>query len=161
MVHFKKHVADAYVPFGALVDEALAWGWVDSAVRGVDEERVRHLFSPRNPKSAWSAVNKEKVERLIAAGRMQPSGLAMVETARRNGMWDFLNDVDALIEPDDLKTALDEKPASRRHWDGFAPSSRRGILEWIKTAKTPQTRQKRIGETVRLAALAIRANHPR
>ena len=159
VVHFKKHVGAAHVPFGELVDEALCWGWVDSAVRGVDDDRVRHLFSPRNEKSAWSGVNKNKVARLTAEGRMQPPGMEKVEAAKANGAWTFLDDVERLEKPAELVEAL-QAAGSDATFDAFPPSARRGILEWIKQARRPDTRARRIALTAERAAEGRMANFP-
>jgi uncharacterized protein YdeI (YjbR/CyaY-like superfamily) len=140
------------------VEEALCFGWVDSLARGVDDERSRLLYTPRKPRSGWSRPNKERVGRLLAAGLMEPAGLAVVEAARADGSWSLLDDVEDLIEPDDLRAALDADPAARANWDAFPRSARRGILEWILQARRSETRQRRVAETARLAAENIRAN---
>ena len=142
LVFYKKHTPH-FLPVGEIVDELLCWGWVDSVTGKVDADRSKIRISPRNPKSAWSQVNKDKVARLRAEGRMQPAGEAMVAVAQANGMWDFLNDVDALIAPDDLVTALG---ADLPGWLAYPRSVQRGALEWIKTAKAADTRAARIAE---------------
>lgn len=142
LLTYKKH-SPHYLAIDDVVDELLCWGWVDSVTGTGDADRKRIRISPRNPASAWSAVNKAKVARLRAEGRMQPAGEALVAVAQANGMWDFLNDVDALEAPADLVAALGEAlPA----WEGWPRSVRRGALEWIKTAKSPATRAARIAE---------------
>jgi len=158
VVTHKKSEGDKHVPYDDVAEEALAFGWVDSQPRKLDERRSQLLVTPRKPRSSWSKVNKERIERLTAAGRMTPAGAAAVATAKANGAWSALDDVEQLVEPDDLRAALDADPAARRHWDAFPRSARRGILEWIGTAKTAPTREKRVAETARLAAQDIRAN---
>ncbi len=160
-VMWKKASGGPYVSYDDVVDEAIAFGWVDSLVRRLDERRSQLLLTPRKPASSWSRVNKDRVARLIAAGTMTEAGLAAVETAKRNGAWTALDEVEQLIEPDDLRAALDADPAARRHWDAFPRSAKRGILEWIGTAKKPETRGRRVAETARLAAENVRANQYR
>jgi uncharacterized protein YdeI (YjbR/CyaY-like superfamily) len=160
IVTYKKKLGQAHVPWTEVVDAALCFGWIDSLPRKLDEQRSMILLSPRRSGSGWSRINKEKVGRLIAAGLMRPSGLAKVEAAKRNGSWARLESVDALIEPEDLRLALDGEPQARRHFDAFSPSSRRGILEWMSLAKQEKTRLARIAQTVLLAARNIKANHP-
>jgi uncharacterized protein YdeI (YjbR/CyaY-like superfamily) len=143
-VTFKKH-HDAYLPFGEVVEELICWGWVDSAVRGVDADRMMHLISPRSERSAWSAVNKAKVEAARASGAMTPAGEASVTIAQANGMWSFLDDVERLERPDDLTAALGDLAAG---WDTWPKSVRRGTLEWIKTARSAPTRARRIADVV-------------
>ncbi len=140
LVTFKKPHPD-YLPWGEVVEELLCWGWIDSAVRGIDETRFKHLISPRKESSAWSAVNKGIVARMRAAGRMQPAGEAKIAAAEANGMWSFLDDVERLEVPDDLAPALLPHMAT---WEGWSRSIRRAWLERIKTAKTEPTRAKRI-----------------
>ena len=144
LASFKKSHRD-YVPYPELVAELLCWGWIDSLPKAIDATRSALLIAPRNPKSAWSAINKAHVIRNRAAGLMAPSGEAAVANAQANGMWDFLNDVDALIDPPDLLNALGEHLPV---WQALPNSVRRGTLEWIKTAKTTKTRADRIAEVV-------------
>ena len=158
LVTYKKAVPDWHVPYDAIVEECLCFGWVDSLTRAKDDTRAMLLLAPRKVRSAWSGTNKRRVDRLMAAGLMEPAGLAMVQAAKANGMWTFLDDVEALIAPPDLVEALGSYPDATRHWEAFPRSARRGILEWIKQARTAQTRSKRIGETARLAQDNVRAN---
>jgi uncharacterized protein YdeI (YjbR/CyaY-like superfamily) len=140
-----------YLPYEVVVEELLCWGWIDSTPRTLDGERSRLLIAPRNPKSAWSAVNKAHIARARASEVMTPAGEAKVAEAQANGMWDFLNDVDALIDPPDLTQAL-----VAEFWAAQPRSIRRGALEWIKTAKTPETREKRIKDVTDSAAQGLR-----
>jgi uncharacterized protein YdeI (YjbR/CyaY-like superfamily) len=140
-----------YLPYEEVVEELLCWGWIDSTPRTLDAERSRLLIAPRNPKSAWSAVNKAHVKRARASGAMTPAGEAKVAAAEASGMWDFLNDVDALIDPPDLTEAL-AATGTAAFWAAQPRSIRRGTLEWIKTAKTPETRAKRIKDVTDSAA---------
>jgi uncharacterized protein YdeI (YjbR/CyaY-like superfamily) len=158
LVTWKKHHPDKHVPYSDVVDVALCHGFVDSLPRKLDDDRSMLRLSPRNPKSAWSKVNRDKVERLTAAGRMRPAGLAAVATAKANGQWEALTSVDALEPPDDLIAAFALYPGAADAFASFPKSARRGILEWIVQAKTPATRAKRIDETARLASEGIRAN---
>jgi uncharacterized protein YdeI (YjbR/CyaY-like superfamily) len=154
----KRDSGRPHVPVGDLVDEALAHGWVDSRPRALDGERSQRLVTPRRPTSAWSRVNKRRVERLVTTGRMTPAGLAAIETAKRNGAWTALDEVGTLAEPDDLRAGLDADPVARRCWDAFPRSTKRAILEWIAAAKAPATRDKRVAETAAKAAVNVRAN---
>lgn len=158
LVTWKKQSGGPHLPWDDVVEEALAFGWVDSLPRKLDDRRSMLLVTPRKPASNWSRVNKERVARLVEAGLMAPAGLAVVEAAKASGTWTALDDVENLVEPDDLRTALDADPEARRQWDAFPRSARRGILEWLLTAKTAPTRAKRVQETARLAARGERAN---
>ena len=142
----------------AIVDELLCWGWIDSLPRKLDERRTMVRISPRKPSSRWSRVNKGKVARLDAEGRMRSPGLEAVRVAKANGGWTFLDDVERLEVPDDLAAAFDAE--ARAFWDRFPASSRRGILEWIKSARTEATRTRRVRETASKAAANRKANFP-
>ena len=156
LVTYKKAADDRYVGYDDVVEEALAFGWVDSLPRKLDDERSMLLVTPRKPGSNWSRVNKERIARLTDAGLMAPAGAEAVARAQAGGAWIALDLVEDLREPDDLRTALDAD--SRRHWDAFPRSTKRGILEWIGAAKKPETRAKRVAETASKAAENVRAN---
>lgn len=81
LVHHKK-ASPHYLPMGEIIDECLCWGWVDSLSRGKDDLRTMHWIAPRNPASNWSRVNKDKVTRLLAEGRMAPPGLTRSKPPR-------------------------------------------------------------------------------
>lgn len=142
LITWRQHTPH-HLPWSEIVDELLCWGWIDSQPGKVDTDRTRLRISPRNPRSSWSGVNKTKIAALRAAGRMQPVGEAMVALAQANGMWDFLTDVEALLVPHDLATALGDH---RIAWEGWPRTQKRASLEWIKTAKTAPTRAKRIAD---------------
>ena len=154
LASYKKHHPD-YLAYEPQVEELLCWGWIDSVTRALDAERSMILIAPRNPKSAWSAINKAHVARARDSGAMTPAGEAKVTAAQANGMWDFLNDVDALIDPPDLSDAL-ATTGTAGFWASQPRSIRRGTLEWIKTAKTPETRARRIRDVTESAALGLR-----
>ncbi|MEO0790703.1 MAG: YdeI/OmpD-associated family protein [Bacteroidota bacterium] len=161
LVKWKKNSGMPYFSYDEMVDELIAFGWVDSLPRKLDERQTMCRISPRNPKSNWSKVNKDRAERLLRKGRMHPAGLALVEQAKENGAWTFLDDVEQLIIPPDLESALSANKQAAFYFERFPKSSKRGILEWIKNAKRAPTRKSRIEETVNKAALNIKANHPK
>ena len=160
LVSWRRTTGKASVPYEDAVEEALCVGWIDSTGRNIDDERSIQWFSPRRAKSAWARSNKERVERLTAAGLMLPAGLAVIEEAKRTGMWSLLDDVEDLIVPDDLGAALASKPSARENWDGFPPSARRAMLGWVVQAGRPETRAKRITSIAERAARNERAYPP-
>jgi uncharacterized protein YdeI (YjbR/CyaY-like superfamily) len=141
---YKKHHPD-YLAYEPMVEELLCWGWIDSVTRALDADRSMQLISRRNPKSAWSAINKAHVDRARASGAMTPAGEALVTIAQTNGMWSFLDDVERLETPPDLAQAL-ETTGTTGFWTALPRSVKRGTLEWLKTAKSPETRQKRLDD---------------
>ncbi len=160
LVTFKKHVADRYVPWDDVVEEALCFEWIESLPRKLDTDRYMLLLSPRRPGSPWSRLNKQRIEKLLAADLMMPSGLAAIEQAKQDGSWTVYDEIEDLVIPLDLAEELAENEPSAGHFHAFSNSSKKGILWWIKSAKRPATRRKRVAETVRLAHHNIKANHP-
>ncbi|HEX6422160.1 MAG TPA: YdeI/OmpD-associated family protein [Acidimicrobiales bacterium] len=148
------------VTYDDLVEEAVCFGWIDGRANTLDDERSMLMMTRRKPTSAWARSNKERVQRLTAEGRMTDAGLRAIEAAKANGSWTFLDDVDALVMPDDLLAALARDEQAQRYFDAFPPSAKKMILYWIKSAKRPDTRRRRIADTVRLAAQNIRAPQP-
>ncbi|WP_297508630.1 YdeI family protein [uncultured Caulobacter sp.] len=161
LVTWKIADRERYVPYDAIVEEALCFGWIDSQPRRLDAERSMRLLSPRKAGSGWSKLNRERVERLLAEGRMAPPGLAKIEAAKADGSWQRLDAVETLVAPADLVEALRADAQAKAAFEGFPPSARRAILEWIAAARAPETRARRIAETVSQAALGLRANQPR
>lgn len=156
-----KNAKTRSVTYEEAVEEALCFGWIDSIALGRDGESKYQYFSKRKAKSNWSRSNRERVERLLAAGLMAPAGIEMVNLARKSGTWEALTEVQNSVIPPDLQQELDKNPVALENFEAFTPSSKRIILEWILNARKPETRSKRIMETVTLAAQNIKANHYR
>ena len=161
LIYFKKESGKPRVAYEDAVEEALCFGWVDSRPNAIDDQSYMQLFSPRKAKSPWSKINKERVERLIAQGLMTEAGLKKIEMAKADGSWNRYDEVDNLVMPDDLAQALAANESANTYFQAFSPSSKKVILWWIASAKRPETRSKRIEETVQLAAQNIKANHYR
>ena len=160
LIIYRKESEVPSVYYPEAVEEALCFGWIDSKPNKRDHESYYQFFSVRNPKSNWSKVNKDKVSKLIEQGLMTAAGQKLIDRAKQSGTWTALDEVDQLILPVDLEAALKKNPKARVNFSAFSRSSKRGILEWILNAKKTETRQKRIDETVRLAAINRKANHP-
>jgi uncharacterized protein YdeI (YjbR/CyaY-like superfamily) len=132
------------------MDQALCFGWIDSRLRPIDGEWSALMFTPRRPKSVWSGQNKRRVAALAERGLMTAAGLHAVEWAKKDGSWSALDGVESLRTPDDLARALEAQPAAHRNFQAMSPSAKKGVLWWIESAKRPQTRARRIAETVKL-----------
>jgi len=158
LISYKKATGKPRVEYDEQVEEALCFGWLDSKANKLDNERSMLWFAPRKPRTGWSKPNKERVESMLIAGLMTPAGMAKIDAAQHDGSWSALDAVEALEIPPDLQVALDGYPSAGNHFDAFPRSAKRGILEWISTAKTDVTRAKRIEETARLAEDNQRAN---
>lgn len=137
------------IDYEDLVEECLIFGWIDSTARTFDEQRGGLRLTPRKPNSVWSAPNKRRLAKLEAAGLMRPAGTAAVEIAKANGMYEFLDDVEALIVPSDLAHALGDLLAV---FEEISPGRRKQALYWIKSAKREATRSERIDKVVAAAA---------
>lgn len=138
------------------MDEALCFGWIDSTKKSMDEERYMQYFSKRKPTSIWSKINKEKVALLIETNKMTEAGLESIETARQNGSWTKLNDIEALVIPEDLKAVLRSYDHALEYFENLSRSNQKILLYWIASAKRPETRQKRIIEISKSASLRKR-----
>ncbi|MGG6241526.1 YdeI/OmpD-associated family protein [Nodosilinea sp. AN01ver1] len=158
LITYKKLPGRPYVSYNDVVEEALCFGWIDSKPNRLDDERTMLWFAPRQPGTGWSALNKKRIEALTTAGLMRPPGLAKLEAARQDGSWEKLDAIERLEIPADLATALAANATAQTNFDAFPRSAKRGILEWIASAKRAETRDRRVTETVDLAAQNIRAN---
>ncbi len=158
LVLWKRSSGRATLDYEAAVTEAVAVGWVDSKGQRLDDDRTMLWFTQRNPRSGWSRTNKVRVARLQAEGRMGPSGQAAIDAAKENGCWSLLDDVEDLVVPRDLAIAFDQHPGAFAAWEGFSRSARRSMLEWIVTAKRPETRRARIAATAEKAGRGERAH---
>lgn len=146
------------VTYEQAIEEALCFGWIDSLSNPLDDERTRLWFTPRRVGSPWSRTNKERLARVEADGRMTDAGRAVVERAKQDGSFTYLDDVENLVVPDDLAAALEERAGARAHWDSFTPAARKVVLRWILDARRPATRAARIAETARLAEQGVPAH---
>lgn len=152
LVYYKKGSGKPTVSYEEAVEEALSFGWIDSKVNTLDEERYMQIFTPRKPGSIWSKLNKQRIKKLLDTELMMPAGLKKIEAAKEDGSWYFLDDIENLVIPIDLKKALDSNNAAKNNFDAFGDSVKKQILYWIKTAKRENTRKNRIEKVVSLAA---------
>lgn len=157
-VYFKKQTGKTRVSYDEAVEEALCFGWIDSLPRKLDEDRSKLLFTPRKPKSVWSKLNKERIEQLIARGLMTNAGLAKIEAAQKDGSWDALNASDNLEIADDLAQHFRQNQIAEKNFHAFPNSVKKAILQWLNSAKRPETRAVRIGKLVAMAAKNKRVN---
>lgn len=141
------------------VEEALCYGWIDSLMRPIDGRSYMQLFTPRKPKSNWSALNKQRVAALIARKRIAAPGLAKIEAAKKDGSWTKLDAVEAMVIPPDFTRALAANRKAKAFFDGLPPSSRKGILYWINAVKSPEKRAGRIAHAIEQAAKGLRPAH--
>lgn len=150
---FRKHSGQPTLEYEAAVEEALCFGWIDSVIKQVDEQKYLRKFTPRKASSLWSPTNKRRVARLLKQGRMTRAGLAKVDAARNSGQWGK-NPMPELCGevPAELAFELKRNKAAGEFFDQLAPSYRRQFIGWVQAAKRSETKQKRIAESMRLLA---------
>ena len=158
LARWKKASGKLPLDYAQIVEEALCFGWIDGVTNTLDDGRQAQLLTPRRRGSGWSPSNKERVQRLVADGRMTDAGMRVIEAARADGSWSMQDAAEALIEPPELASALDASPEARRHWDAFPRSPRRALIWWVMSAKRSETRQRRVTTIVEEASQGRRAN---
>jgi uncharacterized protein YdeI (YjbR/CyaY-like superfamily) len=158
VVYYKKHSGKKSLSYEEALEEALSFGWIDSIVNRLDEERYMQKYTPRKDASVWSAANKRRVAKLIAEGRMTEAGLAKVRAAKRLGTWTKLDRIDRDAEvPGELLRALEAEPPVKALFEKLPPSQKKLWSWWIASAKRPETRDRRIAETLRRVAAGRKA----
>lgn len=152
LIYYKQGKSKPRLPYDDMVEEALCFGWIDSLPRKLDDERSMLVFTPRKPNSVWSDLNKTRIEKLMKNGLMMKPGLEKIEIAQKNGSWDTLtapNYAAATNElPKDMIKAFAGKKKALENYKAFSPSIRKQFMFWIESAKTPETRAKRLQQTV-------------
>lgn len=156
LVFYSKKSNKESLTWSEAVDVALCYGWIDSKKIKIDEEQSHQFFAKRKPNSTWSKINKEKIKRLINEGLMTQAGLDSIERAKQNGSWHILDEVEALIIPEDLEMTFAKHKGSKDYFLSLSKSVRKMMLSWIVLAKRPETRQKRIDEIAEHAGQKIK-----
>ena len=150
---YKKASGIPTISYDEAVESGLCFGWIDGQKGTYDDISYVQRFTPRRAKSIWSKVNTLKVERLLAEGRMRPSGITQMEAAKADGRWAAAYDSATTIQiPDDLAKALAENAGARAFFDGLSQSNRYAILFRIQTAKKPETRASWLSRAVEMCA---------
>ena len=156
LVFYNKKSGLPSITWSDAVDVALCFGWIDSKKVKIDEETSHQFFSQRKPKSTWSKINKAKIEQLIEQGLMTEAGFKSIETAKQNGSWTILDEVEELIIPDDLEQAFETESGSKDFFLSLSKSVRKLMLYKVVVAKQQETRQRRIREIIELAAQKLK-----
>ena len=157
LFHYRKGSGKQTLNHIDAVEEALCFGWIDSILRRIDDERFVLKYTPRKPKSVWSKINRDKAEKLIKSGLMTEAGLTKIEEAKKNGYWDnaYTNRVREKMPPD-MKEALLKNAIAWQNFRQFANSYRNMYIGWVTGAETQVTREKRISEVVRRSQMKIK-----
>ena len=146
LIYFKASTKIASISWSEAVEEALCFGWIDSTKKTIDKESYRQYFSKRKATSTWSKINKDKVIYLISENQMQEAGHKTIEIAKENGSWSILDEVEALVLPEDLKKEFNDRAGALDYYESLSKSTKKLLLSWIVLAKRPETKQKRIIE---------------
>lgn len=158
LIIYKKGSGKPSLTYDEIVEQALCYGWIDSKPNKRDAESYYLFIAPRKPKSVWSALNKKRIGKLLEGNLMTPIGLQKISDAKKDGSWTALDKIEALEMPALLKSAFAKNKKAHAYFDAFPPSTKKQLYQWVESAKTDATKQKRITETVILAAKNIRAN---
>jgi uncharacterized protein YdeI (YjbR/CyaY-like superfamily) len=159
--HARKETGVPSITWSEAVDVALCYGWIDGQAKSLDDRHFIQRYTPRRATSVWSKLNRERVGRLIAAGRMQPAGLAEIERAKADGRWDAAYDSPKTATvPDDLVRALAKRPAAKAAFATLDATNRYAILHRLMIAKQPATRARRLATFVDMLE-AGKTLHPR
>ena len=141
LIFYKKKFPNYNLSWSESVDEALCFGWIDSVKRTIDSEKYKQYFSKRKAKSNWSKINKDKVKILIEQGLMDEEGFKSIEIAKENGSWTILDEVEALVIPEDLKEEFAKYKGSMEYYDSLSKSVKKILLHWVVSAKRDKTKE--------------------
>ncbi len=148
----KKAAPKPTVTYAEAVEEALCFGWIDGVKNSVDAHHYSHRFTPRRPKSLWSAINKQRVAAMIACGAMHPAGLAVIDAAKADGTWDKQTNADAAasidVDAPELVTALAKSAPAKRAYDALTNKQQKLYRRYVSEAKRVETRLQRAASAV-------------
>jgi uncharacterized protein YdeI (YjbR/CyaY-like superfamily) len=152
VIYYKKGTNQPTISYDEAVEDALSFGWIDSKVNALDDQRYMQLFTPRRKGSTWSRINKKRIKKVIKQGLMTPAGMEKIEAAKKDGSWNMLDDVEDMIIPQDLRLAFKRNSTAKNNYTNLSNSSKKAILFWIASAKRQETRDNRIKRTIDMLA---------
>ena len=151
LIFYKKETCKPTIVYEDAVEEALCFGWIDSIIKKIDEERYVRKFTPRKDKSMWSELNKKRANKMIKEGRMTDVGLGKIKTARKTGLWEKDGRPRISFDvPPELAKAPAQNTKAKENFDKLAPSYRRQYIGWIAVAKRAETKKRRVEESIAL-----------
>jgi uncharacterized protein YdeI (YjbR/CyaY-like superfamily) len=154
LIYYKKCTGKPAIEYDDSVEEALCFGWVDSIIRKIDDEKFARKFTPRKGRSTWSEANKNRVEKMIGEGKMTEAGLTVIRKAKNTGKWSETPVIapyrKKLVIPPYLKNALTANKEALDNFNKLAESYRKDFVGWIGSAKKEETRKKRLNEAIGL-----------
>lgn len=160
IIYYKKNTGKVTISHPEAVEEALCFGWIDSKVISIDDKRYKQKFTPRNPNSVWSKINKDAVTKLIKEKKMTKYGLEKINAAKKAGTWKEAYTSKILLPlPEDLKDALSKNQVALNNFNKFAATYRNMYIGWVTGTKQKETREKRIKEVVENSLKNKRASY--
>jgi uncharacterized protein YdeI (YjbR/CyaY-like superfamily) len=144
VVLWRQQSGQTGLTYDELVRQCLCFGWIDATARALDDHRTLQYCSPRKRGSGWARTNKARIVELDRDGLIEPAGAAVIAAAQADGSWTLLDDVEALVVPEDLAAALAQTAGAREFWDGMPPSARKFALAQLVLAKRAATRAARL-----------------
>jgi uncharacterized protein YdeI (YjbR/CyaY-like superfamily) len=155
LVYAKKHTGIPSLTYSEAVEEALCFGWIDSLIHPIDDSHYKQVFTPRKAKSLWSALNRTRVEKLIAGGLMTAAGMKMIALAKETGRWEAHVPSETLTVPPELKKALNADKSAKKNWPTYTESQRKMFLYMVNGAKRPETRAKRVARVIEIVSSGV------
>jgi uncharacterized protein YdeI (YjbR/CyaY-like superfamily) len=151
LVFYKKHTGKSTLEYDEAVEEALCFGWIDSIIKKVDDEKFLRKITPRKSKSRWSELNKKRVTKLKKQGLMTEAGIGKVKQAKASGLWNKPDRPQISLDiPKELKRALAKNRKAHNFFDQLAPSYQKQFIGWIAVAKRQETKDRRVRESITL-----------
>ena len=159
LIFYKVENEEASMRWEEAVKVALCFGWIDATVKSLGNGKRRQYFCKRNPKSAWSALNKKHIQELKTKKLLHQSGLDSIKIGKQNGSWTALDAVEKGIIPDDLQIEFNQNKTAFDNYNRFVSSYRKSYLYWLNQAKRETTRKNRIIEIIRLCSKNIKSRN--
>jgi len=154
LIYYKKHSGKPRIPYDDAVEEALCFGWIDSLVKTIDDEKYMQKYTPRKKSSIWSEHNVNRCKKMIKEGKMTEAGMQLIDEAKKNGKWEKAYSTKKMFDlPEEMANALNKNKSARENFNNFAPSYRNNYIHWVLSAKREETKNKRIKEVVKRSVL--------
>lgn len=155
--YYKRNSGKKSVSYEEAVEEAICFGWIDTTARSVDDESYMQKFTPRNPRSAWSLLNKRRALKMMKAGRMTKAGMAKIRVAKESGAWAGAYTLKKTAKmPQDLKKALEKNERAQENFNNFPNGARNYYVMWVEDAKLEETRRRRIRRVVAFCTKGVK-----
>ncbi len=151
LTFYKKHTGKPSIPYDDAVEEALCFGWIDSIIKKIDDEKFARKFTLRKSRSKWSELNKKRARKMIKEGKMTEAGLLRIEEAKKSGEWFKTAPVrKELVIPSYVEETLAKNKKALNNFNNLTKSYKRQYVGWITSAKREETRRRRLAEAIKV-----------